>query len=540
MYITRSAKRLLRWSVALLVFAPAWTLAQQAGGTYQEGWIASCGTQGSPFATCTHRLDATVMQPLAAIKWTADVTDLQPLLAESWEVEEDGRAILYHLREGVTWHDGEAFTADDVVFSFNTYANPAVGSRWASKLSNVEGYEAFQAGEADSLSGVTKVDDTTVRVALNEPMPLWPGLFGIYIVIFPEHLLGDVPPEELQSDPFWSNRVGTGPFKWSNYEPDQFIELVRFDDYFLGAPLLERIIYRFYTDSSTQLAALESGEIDAIAYETLLLPVTETARFETLPNLEVLADMSMGAPAFFRFNHTEPPFDDVRVRQAMLRAIDRAGLVEALWQGEAQVANTMFPQAWTWPEDLDAYAYDPDRARELLAEAGYADGLTLETDLLYYYGDSLTADLIVAIQQYLNDVGITLSPRQVDPPTIQEAQQDLSMQVGYVALGMGLDPSTGHPAVECGNVLAMGYCNEEMDARFQEALTVSSQEERTDIYQQIATTLNEELPSGWLWYQVRPLAFNTRVSGPLEHWREQPVILFNLPVYNEIETWYIK
>ena len=540
MYLVHLGKPFSKWGLASLVLLATCVFAQQEGGTYQAGWLSGCATQGSPFATCTHRLDATVMQPLAAIKWTADVTDLQPLLAESWEVEGDGQAVVYTLRQDVTWHDGEPFTAEDVVFSFNVYANPAVGSRWASKLSSVQGYEAFQAGDADSLSGVTAVDDHTVRVELNEPLPLWPGLFGIYIVIFPEHLLGDVAPEELQGHPFWSERVGTGPFKWSNYEPDQFIELVRNEDYFLGAPLLERIIYRFYTDASTQLAALESGEIDAIAYETLLLPVTEVGRFEDLPDIEVLADMSMGAPAFLRFNHTEPPFDDVRVRQAMLHAIDRAGLVEALWQGEAQVADTMFPQEWTWPEGLNSYEYDPERARELLAEAGYADGLTLETDLLYYYGDSLSADLIVAMQQYLADVGISLSPRRVDPPTIQEAQQNLSMQVGYAALGMGLDPSTGHPAVECDSVLAMGYCNEEMDARFREALTVSSQEEREGIYQEIATTLNEEVPSGWLWYQVRPLAFSTRVSGPLEHWREQPVILFNLPVYNEIETWYIK
>ena len=540
MVSTGLIKHLLKWATVSLLVLSTHAPAQQAGGTYQAGWLSGCATEGSPFATCTHRLDATVMQPLAAIKWTADVTDLQPLLAESWEVEDDGRAILYHLREGVTWHDGEPFTAEDVVFSFNTYANPAVGSRWASKLSNVGGYEAFQAGEADGLGGVTAVDDVTVRVELNEPMPLWPGLFGIYIVIFPEHLLGDAPPEALQAHPFWSERVGTGPFQWADYEPDQFIELVRNEDYFLGAPLLERIIYRFYTDASTQLAALERGEIDALAYETLLLPVTEVERFANLPDIEVLADMSMGAPAFLRFNHTEPPFDDVRVRQAMLHAIDRAGLVEALWQGEARVADTMFPQEWTWPEDLDAYEYDPERARELLAEAGYPDGLALETDLLYYYGDSLSADLIVAMQQYLADVGITLSPRRVDPPTIQEAQQDLSMQVGYVALGMGLDPSTGHPAVECGSVLAMGYCNEAMDALFQEALTVGSAEERTQIYQEISRTLSEEVPSGWLWYQVRPLAFNTRVWGPLEHWREQPVILFNLPVYNEVEKWYVK
>lgn len=524
----------------LLGAAAAFAAAQQDGGTYQEGWLAGCATQGSPFATCTHRLDATVMQPLVAIKWTGDVTDLQPLMAESYEVEDGGLAIVFHLRQGVNWHDGEAFDADDVVFSFNTYADPAVGSRWASKLNSVVGFDAFQAGETDGLSGVTKIDDHTVRVELDQPIPLWPGLFGIYIVMFPEHILGDVPGEELQGHEFWSNRVGTGPFMWSRYVPDQFIELTRNEDYFLGVPRLERVIYRFFTDASTHLAALENGEIDAIAYETLLLPVTEVDRFENLENIEVLADMSMGAPAFLRFNHTIAPFDDVRVRQAMLYAIDRQELVEVLWRDEAQVANTLFPQEWTWPGDLNTYPHDTERARELLAEAGYPDGLDLETDLLYHYSDSLSADLIVAMQQNLQDAGIRLVPRRVDPPTIQQAQQNLEMQVGYLALGAGLDPSTARGAVECGSVLSMGYCNEEVDRLFDAALAVRTRAEQAEIYQEIASILNEEVPSGWLWYQVRPLAFNTRVSGPLEHWSEQPVILFNLPVYNEIETWYIK
>ena len=98
------------------------------------------------------------------VKWTAD--GVQPLLAESWDMEEGGKAFVFHLREGVKWHDGAPFTADDVVFTFNIFANPAVGSTYAAKLSNVLGYDEFKAGTATSLAGVTKVDDKTVRVEL--------------------------------------------------------------------------------------------------------------------------------------------------------------------------------------------------------------------------------------------------------------------------------------------------------------------------------------------------------------------------------------
>lgn len=509
---------------------------EEEGGTYRAGWLAGCGAISSLATTCTHRLDMTVLQPLAGIKWTAD--DVQPLLAESWDMEEDGKVWIFHLREGVTWHDGEPFTADDVVFSFNAYVDPAVGSRWHVRLSDILGYDEFRAGEADSLEGVTKVDDMTVRVELKNAAPLWILLSQPYIIIFPNHLLGDVPAEELIGHDYWSSRVGTGPFKWENYEPDQFIELVRNEDYFLGAPKLERVIYQFYADASTHLAALENGEIDSIAYETLLMPVPEVARFEGMDNIFVRADMDMGAPAFLQMDLTDEDFGDVRFRKALMYAIDRKGLVETLWQSEARVANTMFPAEWTWPDDLNQYEYNPDKARELLAEMGWDN--SRELDFIYHYSDSLTADLIVAMQQYLADVGINIAPRRLEPATINEMYADGTFEIGYFANGQGLDPATGRTAVQCDSTIAFSYCNERVEELFDEGLKYRTREERAPYYQEISKILNEELPKVWLWYQVRPLAFNTRVKGLVEHWKEQPVILFNIPVYNEIETWYIE
>ncbi|NJL94372.1 MAG: ABC transporter substrate-binding protein [Anaerolineae bacterium] len=520
------------FSLFALNHAPA--ASQDGGGTYRAGFRDGC-VQSSLITTCGHRLDATVMQPLAAIRWTAD--GLQPLLAESWQVEEDGRVFIFNLREGVTWHDGEPFTADDVIFSFNAYANPAVGSRWADKLSQVAGYAEFQAGEADSLVGVTKVDDLTVRVELASPAPLWLELSQIYIVIFPEHILGEVPPEELVGHSFWTNRIGTGPFRWANYEPDQFIELERNADYFLGAPQLERIIYQIYSDANTHVAALENGEIDSIAYETLLLPVTEVGRLLDREGIFVKPTQDAGLPSFLRLNSELDIFADERVRQAMMYAIDRQAIVDSLWEGYARVANTFFPQEWTWAEDMNTYAYDPDRARELLEEAGWDS--SREIDFVYHYGDSLSADLIVVMQQYLADVGIIVNPRRLDPAVINEMYLDGSFELGYFALGIGLDPSAGETMIGCGTLLAFSYCNERVDELFDLGLSTADRDERAVYYQEISQILNEEVPAVWLWYQVRPMAFSTRVDGLVEHWQEQPVILFNLPVYNEIETWSV-
>ncbi|HAL62547.1 MAG TPA: hypothetical protein DCP08_09105 [Chloroflexi bacterium] len=507
------------------------TPTEEVPQVYIEGWLAGCATRGSLETTCTHRLDITVNEPLAAITWQGG---LQPLLAESWDMEEGGKVWIFHLRE-VNWHDGEPFTADDVVFSYNAYANPKVGSRWASKASSILGYDEFQAGEADSLAGVTAVDEHTARVELKEAVPLWVNLEQIFLVIFPEHILGDVAPEELIAHEYWANRIGTGPFKWSRYEPDQYIELVRNEDWYLGAPKLEKIIYRFYADAATHVAALEAGEIDTTAYETTLISVHDVDRLDAVEGIDVVI-MEKGSPTFIRFNH-DKEWADVRIRQAIRYAIDVDSLLETVYPG-ARAAWTMFPHAWAVPDGLNEYEYNPDKARELLAEVGWDPDR--EGDFVYHYGDQLNQDLIVAIQAYLADVGLKIAPRYVDPPTIWELFESGEFDLGYFALGQGVDPATGQPAVECGNIIAQGYCNEELEALFAEGLTKTSREERQPIYQEISRILNEEQPSVWLWYDVRPLGFNRRVRGPYEHYKEQGIIYFNLPVYNEIEKWYVE
>jgi peptide/nickel transport system substrate-binding protein len=498
---------------------------------YHEGWLAGCDTRASLETTCTHRLDITVNQPLAAITWQGG---LRPLLAESWEMQEDGKVWIFHLREGVKWHDGEPFTADDVVFSFNAYADPEVASRWTGKASSIVGYQEFQDGSADSLAGVTAVDDQTVRVELEQAMPLWIKLEQIYIVMLPEHLLGDVPASELIAHDYWRNRVGTGPFKWEEYKEGQYISLVRNEDFFLGAPKLEKIVYHIYSDATTQVAALEGGEIDTIAYETTLVSVNDVERLDAVEGIDVVI-MEKGSPTFLSLNHNRE-WSDIRLRHALRYGIDVKTILETIYPG-ARPAYTMFPQDWAVPDDLNTYDYDPDKARQLIEEAGWSGR---EIDLPYHYGDELNQNLIIAVQQYLADIGLKLVPRKMDPSGIRSLYGTDKYDMGYLALGMGVDPATGENNVRSGELLSFGYSNPKVDELFTKGKALNSREERAPIYQEISRILNEEMPKIWLWYDIRPLGFNRRVVGPYEHWKAQKIIYFNLPVYNEIEKWYIQ
>lgn len=498
---------------------------------YYEGWLAGAGADATLNTTATHRLDYYVNHPLAAITWKGA---LQPLLAEEWEMQQDGKVFVFHLREDVKWHDGEDLTAEDVVFSYNAYADPKVGSRWAIKASSIMGYRAFQNGDADSLEGVTAIDEDTVRVELSKEMPLWPKLEQTYLVIFPEHLLGDTPPEQLIQDPYWRNRVGTGPFKWDEYKDDQFISLVRNEDYFMGAPELERIVLRMFADASTHVAALQKGEIHTTAYETTLISVDDVERLDSEENIDVVL-MEKGTPTFLRMNH-DREWGDVRIRKAIRYGIDVESILDSIYPG-ARPAITMFPQDWAVPDEgLIQYEYDPERARELLDEAGWTPR---DVDFVYHYGDQLNQSLIVALQQNLKDIGINIQPRKMDPAGLHALQDSDEFDMGYFASGMGLDPSTGENVVATGSVLSQGYSNTELDELFQEGKALSEREDREPIYQEISEILNDELPSIWLWHDIRPLGFNTKVKGPKSHWEEQGSIYFNMPVYNEIHKWRI-
>jgi len=269
---------------------------------------------------------------------------IEPALAESWEIAPDGLSWVFHLHDGVTFHDGTPFTAEDVVFSFDRAM--AEGSLNAQK-------QLF-----DGINEVTAIDDTTLEIGLDQPKGslLFNLAWGDAVIVSP------ASAESNATKP-----VGTGPFRFSNWVQGDRIELVRNEDYWGTPSKLDKVTFRFISDPTAAFAAMMAGDVDVFPN----FPAPENlAQFAADPRFQVLIGSTEGE-TILAINNARPPFDDVRVREALAHAIDRKAIIDGAMFGYGTPIGTHFAPHNPAYEDLTALsAYDPEKAKALLSEAG--------------------------------------------------------------------------------------------------------------------------------------------------------------------------
>jgi peptide/nickel transport system substrate-binding protein len=280
---------------------------------------------------------------------------VEPALAESWEVAPDALSWVFNLREGVTFHDGSAFTADDVAFSFDrAMAGDSVNAQ----------KQLF-----DGIIEVTPIDDVTLEIALDAPKAsLLSNLAWGDAVI--------VAPESAESN--GTNPVGTGPFRFAQWVQGDRVELARYGDYWGEPARLETVIFKFISEPTAAFSAMMAGDVDAFP----VFPAPENlAQFEADPRFQVLVGSTEGETVL-AMNNGRPPFDDVRVRQAVAHAIDREAIIDGAMFGYGTPIGSHFaPHHPAYVDLTHLSGHDPERARALLAEAGVEDGLTVRLAL---------------------------------------------------------------------------------------------------------------------------------------------------------------
>ncbi len=417
-------------------------------------------------------------------------TDLepQPSLAESWTISDDGLTYTFNLHEGVTWHDGEPFTAADVVFSADVFLRET-HARLRVSLEYVE--------------SITAPDENTVVFQLSEP-------FGPFINAFEAGTMPIVPKHIYEGTEFANNEmndtpIGTGPFKFEAWEKGSYIHLVKNEDYYLeGKPYLDEVYYRVIPDAASRAVAFETGEVDVLPGGSI-----ENFDVQRLTAIEGTCSTGEGweffAPhAWMWLNNREGPTSDKRFRQAVMFAMDREFVKDVVWNGFGTVATgPVSSKTNFYTGDVPLYPHDPDKARALLEEMGY-DGEEVRL-LPLPYGETWQR-WAEAVKQNLDEVGINVTLDSADVAGWNQKTSDWDYDMAFTYLYQYGDPALGVARTYLASNIAkgspwnnvQGYDNPEMDAKWEAAAVANGADARQDIYDEIQQTLVDEVPVAWL------------------------------------------
>lgn len=440
---------------------------------------------------------------------------IQPALATSWTAIDDN-TWEFELREGVTFHDGSSFEADDVIASINRVPLAASNSP-SSFVPYVE-----------NITGVEAVDSHTVRITTETPSPLLPNNLS-RIAILPSEL-ENVPSTTLNGG---EQVIGTGPFKFVSWVPDSQVQLTRNDNYWGEPAAWENVTYRVFTNPSARVAAILSGDVDMIES----IPTADVETLRNAENVEVVTqssnrvmylhmDQDRDQSPFAVGPDGENPLLNPQVRRAISLAIDRQALIDRIMDGQGVPAGQLVPEGYFGLDpSIEVDVYDPERARELLAEAGYPDGfqLTFHASNDRYPNDSLIAQ---AIGQMLTRVGIKTEIVTL-PASVyfsRASNLEFSFIMGGAAVETGEASGVLGPLLEThSDTAGQGnrgrYSSQAFDEALQTARTTIDDAEREALLQEamrIAMTDLGVIPVFFLahtWALEEGLAYDGRTDG---------------------------
>ncbi|PYZ95386.1 oligopeptide ABC transporter substrate-binding protein [Alteribacter lacisalsi] len=463
----------------------------------------------------------------------------EPNLA-TWD--EDGTTITFHIEEGVYWHNGEELTAEDMAYAWQVIAHPDYTGTRQSNVAMIVGaqevmdLEDYDAEATHELEGVTIVDDHTLEVEVVAEAPN--TLSNLWTNPIPKaHYEGIAVADLEESDEVRRNPVGLGPFEVANIVPGEQVEFTAYEDYWKGRPNLDEVIYRII-DGEMAGELIQQGEVDLIDLPPSQAVDLEGVEGVTLEEIEALSYSYIG----FKLGHWDgeqnvmdnDKFADKNVRHAFAHAIDRQGIIDAFSEGYGTVINA--PESvisWAYPDEstLNQYEYDPERAMELLDEAGFedvtgdgfrenSDGEEFTVNFMAMSGTDIAEPRATYIVQNLQDVGINaqlqdgqLFEFNLFYDLVEEDDADIDLFMGAWGLAADPDPTGLWRTNDFWNFPR--WVNEESEELIERGLSEEAMDidYRAEVYQEWHQLVNEELPLIPLNSPVDVYAINSEVGG---------------------------
>ena len=481
------------------------TEAESEGGTVIMGATAT-----ATLSTTNPLLSNNIpTSPVLSLAFEAvigiEMVTFQPVpgLADYYEVGPDGKTYTFHLRQNVAWHDGTPFTADDVIVTFDAQADPATGTSYTADFNG-------------AVASYAKIDDYTVEMVANEVLAPVVFMAVSQPSIVAAHLWADVPHGDWVTDPGSlgtdaARVIGTGPFKFVELnQTDLTATFTKNESYYDKVPYIDTFIFQPWPDDVASVEALRAGQIDWLDP----IPAADVDSLLEEPELEItfFDTFSFG---FYSYNMNPEKttlFLDKRTRQALFYALDRQSIVDNIYLGRAEVANGTQPllSVAYAPDQINTiYNYDPEKAKALLAEAGWADSdgdgvLELDGQKLEFsvmYSSSSTSDQITAyMADAWSEVGAAMTPEPVDFTTVlvPAVSQNFDFEIAFLGFSWGPDGDQtamfGSEYIDGAGFNMSRYINPDYDVIAEEANRTIDPEVRRQLLIDAMNIVNDDIP----------------------------------------------
>ncbi|HYK73742.1 MAG TPA: peptide-binding protein [Pseudoneobacillus sp.] len=450
-------------------------------------------------------------------------------LAEDLQESEDGLTYTVKIKKGVKFHDGVELTADDVVFTHSIPLSPD--------------YVGERGSNFEMIEKITKLDDYTVEYKLKRKDATFKSTTLSSYEILPKHILENVPIKDLGTHEFnTKNPIGTGPFKFVEWKEGEYVKVEAFDEYFEGRPYLDTVTYKIVGDPNSAIAQLQAGDVNFFAK----VPPQDFKTVKEFPGLKMVDGQAL-AYTYLGYNQKKDMFKDKKVRQALTMAIDRQTIVDQVMDGDGAVAHVPeSPLSWAYNEDVPKFDYDPEKAKQLLKEAGWEDtdkdgildknGKKFEFTIKTNQGNKTREAIVVVVQQQLKEIGIEAKPQIVEFSALVDQINPPNWDFDAVVMGWSLSTFPDqydifHSSQSEAGLNNIWYKNDKADKLMVEARQILDREEYKKAYGEIYKEIAEDQPYTFMYYPNEHRAMPENLEGFIFHGKQ--------PYYG-INKWWLK